>query len=97
MNISVIFHLCHFWTLQNLVFYESFLTQNKLVRTANSYGLDGQGIGVRFLAGTRNCSHQNLQTGYEAHPASYQMDREMKLPMLRMRGTMLPPPLPSHT
>jgi hypothetical protein len=39
------------------------------------YGLDGQGAGVLFLAGTTDLSLLNIvETGSGAHPTSYPMD-----------------------
>jgi hypothetical protein len=35
--------------------------------------MDGCGVGVRVLGGARICSLQDVETGSEAHPASYAM------------------------
>jgi hypothetical protein len=54
------------------------------VGVATGYGLDGRGVGIRDFS-----SLHSVQTGSEAHPASYLMGTGSKaVPRSRIRGSI---------
>jgi hypothetical protein len=64
-------------------------SRDSSVGLATGYGLDGRGIGVRFLSRSRDMSLlHSFQTGSEAYPASYTMGTGDSFPGVKAPGGM---------
>jgi hypothetical protein len=83
---DTVFHLIQLHISKQIPLHSTSRGRDSAVGMATGYGLDGRGAGVGVPVGVRFSSLHVVQTGSEAHPASYSMGTGGSFPGRKAAG-----------